>query len=151
MCVPPLACSKESAKQVRWLVQAYRNDETCRSLSQAVLSSRDASSQQQVAGMQLCSSDIESSFLLIANTQQHDTAQETDSPSRRRQMFHAGSLCPKIKSSFHVSSSYVQELKKSVQLCIQDTVCLSTSSILLDMRFSDSNWRLKVLEKANPF
>jgi len=36
------------------------------------------SSQQQVAGMQLCSSGIAFNFLLIAKMQQHDCAQETD-------------------------------------------------------------------------
>ena len=41
-------------------------------------SPRDASSQQQVAGVQLCSSDIKLNYLLIAKMQQHDSARETD-------------------------------------------------------------------------
>ena len=36
------------------------------------------SSQQEVAGMQLCSSDVVINFLLIAKMQQHDSARETD-------------------------------------------------------------------------
>jgi len=52
---------------------------------------RDASPQQQVAGMQLWSSDIRFNFLLIANMQQHNSAWEANLHSWHRQMLHAGS------------------------------------------------------------
>ena len=67
------------------MVQACCNSETCRSPSRAVLSPHDASLQQQMAGMQLCSSDIKFNFLLIANMQQHGSARQTDLRSWRRQ------------------------------------------------------------------
>ena len=93
-CILKILCHacKESAKQVRCLVQACCNspcacsrtalrglrlcnlESLCNSSTRVVPSLRDASSQQQVAGMQLCSSDIKLNFLLIANMQKHDPA-----------------------------------------------------------------------------
>ena len=77
-CVWPDVCAhshacKENAKQVRWLVQATGCNSPC-----ACSGGRDASSQQQVAGMQLCSSDIKLNSLLIVNMQKDDCAWETD-------------------------------------------------------------------------
>ena len=109
VCAHCHAC-KESANQVRWLVQACCNspcacsrtalrglrlcnlESLCNSSTRVVPSLRDASSQQQVAGMQLCSSDIKLNFLLIANMQKHDPARDTDlhfaaSPFERPSMY----------------------------------------------------------------
>ena len=68
MCVPTVMHAKKVQSKCR---PACCDSNTCRSPYRAVLSLRDASSQQQGAGMQLCSSNIKFNFLLIANMQQH--------------------------------------------------------------------------------
>jgi hypothetical protein len=52
---------------------------------------RNASSQQQVVVMQLCSNDIKLNSLLIASMQKHYSAQQTDLHSWRYKILHAGS------------------------------------------------------------
>ena len=47
-----------------------------------------------------------------------------------------GPVCPKIKSSFHFSSSYVQELKKNGASLLPGHRTTIGSTILLGMRFS---------------
>ena len=92
-----------------------------------------ASSQQQVARNQLCSSDNKFNFLLIANMQQCDLAQETGLQSRRHQPTALAKV--HVKITFQLSNFHVQKLKEKFQLWLQDTVRLSTSTIPVNTRF----------------
>jgi hypothetical protein len=112
------------------------------------------SSQQQVAGMQLCSSDVVFNFLLIAKMQQHDPAREPGlhfaaSPNASARVHYVLKLSLFSIYSFQLYTFYIEELKKKVRICNQGIVRQSESTILLGMRFSI--WREKHLEKANLF
>ena len=103
MCAHCHAC--ESTKQVRCLVQACCNSETCRSPSRAVFSPRGASSQQLVDGMESCFSDIEfTSCSSQTCNNKTPLEKQTCNPGVANSPG-PGPVCLKTKSSF-------QELKK---------------------------------------
>ena len=87
------ACKMAGAgNRLQLVLRLVEDASTGLRLSNSVSLYCDASSQQQVAGMQLCSSDIKFNFLLIANMQKHDPARDTDlhcaaSPFERPSMY----------------------------------------------------------------
>ena len=92
-------------------------------------SPRDASPQQQVAGMQLCCSDIKFNFLLIANMQKHDSAR-----AFRGIAIWDGKAQYVLKLSLLSSCiNFIEELKNPT--CHQGIVRQSESTIVLSMSF----------------
>jgi hypothetical protein len=74
------------------------------------------SSQQQVAGMQLCTSGIAFNFLLIAKMRQHDSAPGTKLAfCGIANGSGQGPVCLKNKSFFQLYKFYIEELKKKGQ------------------------------------
>jgi hypothetical protein len=101
---PPCACSGGGSTGLR----LWNSESLCRSPTRVVPPPRDTSSQQHVAGMQLCSSDIKFNFLLIANMQNKIRSRNRFALRGIANGFGQGPVSLKIKSSFHLSSSYVQ-------------------------------------------
>ena len=88
------------------------------------------SSQQQVAGMQLCSSDVVFNFLLIAKMQQHDSAREPGlhfaaSPNTPRRVQYV------LKLSLSSCVNFILRRWKNFLVANQGTVQQSESTIFL--------------------
>jgi hypothetical protein len=125
MCAHCHAC-KESAKQVEWLVQAYCNSGLLRATRHHNSMWPECNWTSAILSITSCSSRTCNNMTL------HGKQTCITGVAKCHGLGPAGLT---LQSHFHWSSSY-KELDEKFHLSSQVTARLSTSTILLDMRFS---------------